>query len=162
MPIGPHQNEFAFIGGQDVGLARSIKLAGLMDDRFETIAADASADQVRHCLQEAPWGELFVLDEKGRLFGTITFTDLHEAAFDTSHDDELSAGSLARQHPTVLKRSDDLETAVRVYGASGEVHLPVVDDHDGGVMVGVVHEHEVMLAYHRALDQARAEERGDF
>jgi CIC family chloride channel protein len=148
-------------GGQDVGLARSIKVTGLMDDRFETIPAGASPDQVRHRLQEAPWGELFVLDETGRLFGTITFSDLHEAAFDTSHDDELSAGSLARLHPTVLKRSDNLETAVQAYGASGEVHLPVVDDSDGGTMIGVVHEHEVMLAYHRALDQARAEERGE-
>ena len=68
---------------------------------------------------------------------------------------------MARQHPTVLKRSDNLETAVQAYGISGEVHLPVVDDSDGGTMIGVVHEHEVMLAYHRALDQARAEERGE-
>ena len=149
----------AISGGHDVGLARSIKVTGLMDDRYETIPVDASPDQVRHRLQEAPWGELFVVDDQGHLYGTITFTDLHEAAFDTSHDDELSAAKLARRHPTVLKRDDDLETAVRVYGATGDVHLPVVDDKDGGTMLGVVHEHEVMLAYHRALDQARGEER---
>jgi hypothetical protein len=29
------------------------------------------------------------------------------------------------------------------------------------IMCGVAHEHEVMLAYHRALNQARAEERGE-
>jgi len=147
-------------GGHDVGLARSIKITGMMDDRFETIAVDAAPDLVRHRLQAAPWGELFVVDEEGHLIGTITFSDLHEAAFDTSRDGELSAGSLARKHPTVLKRDDDLETAVRVYGATGDVHLPVVDDKDGGTMLGVVHEHEVMLAYHRALDQARGRERG--
>ena len=138
-----------------IPLTASLMVAAQQRPGFATIPVDASPDLVRHQLQEAPWGELFVIDEKGHLFGTITFSDLHEAAFDTSHDSELSAGALARKHPTVLKRDDDLETAVRVYGATGDVHLPVVDAADGGTMLGVVHEHEVMLAYHRALDQAR-------
>jgi CIC family chloride channel protein len=116
---------------------------------------------VRARLQDAPWGELFVVDSDGVLIGTLTFSDLNEAAFDTSHDDELDAAALARKHPTVLQVHDNLEIAVQIYGASGEVHVPVVDDRASMRMIGVAHEHEVMLAYHRALDQARAEERGD-
>ena len=71
------------------------------------------------------------------------------------------AQSLARAHPTVLHARDDLETAVKVYSSTGEVHVPVVDDRESMRMLGLAHEHEVMLAYHRALDQARAEERGE-
>ena len=41
------------------------------------------------------------------------------------------------------------------------VHLPVVEDREGLILLGVAHEHEVMAAYHRALVQARAEERGE-
>ncbi len=149
-------------GGQEIGLMRSIRVDSVMDRTFETIAADAPVASVRRRLQKAPWGELFVVGADGALTGTITFSDLHEAAFDTSRDATLTAGSLARKHPTTLQTHDDLETAVRVYGASGEVHVAVVDDRRSMRMLGVAHEHEVMLAYHRALSQARAEERGEF
>ena len=73
----------------------------------------------------------------------------------------MVALDVARQHPTVLKAGDDLEAAIKVYGASGEVHVPVVDSLEEMHLLGVVHEHEVMLAYHRALQQVRREERGE-
>ncbi len=151
----------AIKGGQEVGLLRSIKVEGVMDRTYDTVAPDTPIAQVRERLQQAPWGELFVVDGEGRLTGTIIFSDLHEAAFDTCHDAEWVASSVAREHPAVLQVDDDLATAVEVFGAAGEVHLPVVADAEGGRMLGVAHEHEVMLTYHRALQQLRAEERGE-
>ncbi len=148
-------------GGQELGLLRSIKVGSVLDGTYETVNPETDLQTVRERLQEAPWGELFVIDEKGALVGTITFSDLHEAAFDTCHDAEWTAINVAREHPVVLKRDDDLETAVKVYGSTGEVHVPIVEDGISMIMCGVAHEHEVMLAYHRALDQARAEERGE-
>lgn len=148
-------------GGQELGLLRSIKVGSVLDATYEVVNPDTDLQTVRRRLQEAPWGELFVLDEKGALVGTITFSDLHEAAFDTCHDAEWTAINVAREHPVVLRRDDDLETAVKVYGSTGEVHVPIVEDSSSMIMCGVAHEHEVMLAYHRALNQARAEERGE-
>ncbi|MBK1669364.1 hypothetical protein CKO28_15100 [Rhodovibrio sodomensis] len=95
------------------------------------------------------------------LLGTITFHDLSEAAFDTSRDNRLTAARMMRPAPTVLELDDDLERAVKVFGASGEVHLPVVDDRQHFRLQGVAHEHELMATYHRALTQARREERGE-
>ena len=69
---------------------------------------------------------------------------------------------MARDHPAVLQAGDDLTTAVEVFGASGEVHLPVVESADSARLLGVAHEHEVVLAYHRAIQEARAEERGQW
>jgi len=148
-------------GGQEVTLMRSIKVNSVMDSTFETISTDAPLSHVRERLQNAPWGELFVVNEDGVLVGTLIFTDLHEAAFDTTKDEVLTAVDLARRDPTVLQARDDLETAVKVYGSTGEVHVAVVDDRSAMRMLGVAHEHEVMLAYHRALNDARAEERGE-
>jgi len=148
-------------GGQEIGLLRAIKVEGVMDRTYGTVAPDTPIAQVRERLQEAPWGELFVVDGAGRLTGTIIFSDLHEAAFDTSHDTEWVASSVARDHPAVLCIDDDLANAVEVFGASGEAHLPVVESVESGRMLGVAHEHVVMLSYHRALEQIRAEERGE-
>ena len=148
-------------GGQEIGLLRAIKVEGVMDRTYGTVAPDTPIAQVRERLQEAPWGELFVVDGAGRLTGTIIFSDLHEAAFDTSHDNEWVASSVARDHPAILCIDDDLANAFEVFGASGEAHLPVVESAESGRMLGVAHEHEVMLSYHRALEQIRAEERGE-
>jgi CIC family chloride channel protein len=148
-------------GGQEISLLRTITIDGFTDRRFETIAAQAPLALVRERLPKAPWGELFVIDAENRLVGTIAFSDLADAAFDTSRDEALVALDVARQHPTVLQVGEDIEAAIKVYRASGEVHVPVVDSMEEMRLLGVVHEHEVMLAYHRALQQARAEERGE-
>ena len=148
-------------GGQDVGLLRTIKARDLITKNFETVAPEAPIATVRERLQRAPWGELFVTDADGRLSGVITFSDLHDAAFDTSLDATLVADDVARKHPTVLLADDDLESALGAYGASGETNLPVVEDREAMRLVGVAPQHEVMLAYQRALDQPRAEARGE-
>ncbi|NIA68668.1 chloride channel protein [Pelagibius litoralis] len=148
-------------GGHQTGLMRRIKISSVMDDRYSAVAPDTPIAQVRLKLQSAPWGELFVVEEDGSLCGVITYADLHEAAFDTSHDSEIIAANVARAVPAVLQIGDHLEAAVKVYNLTGEPHVPVVTDKKSMLMRGLVHEHQVMLAYQRALDLARAEERGE-
>lgn len=148
-------------GGRDIGLLRTIKVRHVMSDAYVTIAADTPIAVVRAKLQEAPWGELYVTDAEGCLTGQIAYSDLHDAAFDTSHDAEWTATDVARNRPVMLEAGDDLESAVKAYGASGQVNIAVVDNRDSKRILGVAHEHDVMLAYHRALDQTRAEERGE-
>ncbi len=148
-------------GGQDVGLLSEIKVRDVMSVSYETIAVETPIATVRRRLQSAPWGELFVTDPDGKLTGVITFSDMHEAAFDTSHDADWTARNVARSRPTVLVAEDDLDTALHAHGASGEVNLPVIDSRETLHLIGVAREPEVALAYQRALNQARAEERGE-
>jgi CIC family chloride channel protein len=148
-------------GGRDISTLRNICVRDVMSDDYRAISPEAPITSVRVNLQGAPWGELFVVDDDGRLSGVITFADLHEAAFDTSHDSELTAADVLRRRPPVLEADDDLETATRAYESSGEANLAVVESRESRRLVGVAQEHSVVLAYHRALDQARAEERGE-
>jgi CIC family chloride channel protein len=148
-------------GGRDISTLRNICVRDVMSDDYRAISPEAPITSVRVNLQGAPWGELFVVDDDGRLNGVITFADLHEAAFDTSHDSELTAADVLRRRPPVLEADDDLETATRAYESSGEANLAVVESRESRRLVGVAQEHSVVLAYHRALDQARAEERGE-
>ncbi len=151
----------ALKGGQDVGLLSEIKARDVMSLTYDTVALDTPLATVRRRLQKAPWGELFVTDPEGRLSGVIAFSDMQDAAFDTSHDGEWTARNVARSRPTVLAADDDLDTALRAHGASGEVNLPVVDSRETRHLIGVAREPEVALAYQRALNQARAEEHGE-
>ena len=149
----------ALKGGHDVGLLRTIKARDVMSTDYDTVTPEEPMASVRSRLQHAHWGELYVVDKRGRLKGVIRFADLSEVATDTSLDAILIAHDVAH-HPTEVGADDELESTIKAFSAGEEVHLPVVEDSESMRLLGVVEEHEVFKAYRRALDQARAEERG--
>jgi CIC family chloride channel protein len=141
-------------GARRARMLRRVLVRRVMDRTFQTVAPSATADEVRRLLQDAPHGELFVVDDDGALTGTITFHDLRETAFDTGRDKEISAADLARRNPPVLLIDDALDRALDILEDQDEHHIPVVEDSDGMVMVGVVHERDVVLTLNRALAEA--------
>ncbi len=147
-------------GGFEAALLRSIKVSKVMTKESETVPVSAGIAEIRHLLQESPTGELFVLKEDGELFGTITLHDLHDIAFESDLDMDIliNAGDVARLHPPVIDLDDDLQTANKLIRDSGEHYIAVVDDHTSMKFQGTLHETEVMVAYNRALVEAREEE----
>lgn len=145
-------------GGREVGLLRGMSVRDVMRYEFRTVPLSLGMAGVREELQKAPYGELFVVNGEGALHGTITLSDLSETAFDPSLDSLLNASDVARLHPPVLQRDDDLSQATTLMETAGEEHIGVVDNHQSMRLVGFVHQVDVMLAYNRALVQARHEE----
>jgi CIC family chloride channel protein len=150
-------------GGREVSLLKSQHVSDVMRADFEQVSADLRLPAVRQRLLADPHGELFVVaaDGSGRLAGTITLRDLSDAAFDTSHDNELCAANVARANPPVLPVTANLEEARRVIEDAAEDQIAVVADTESLRLVGYVRERDIMQAYHAALMQARAEERGE-
>ena len=146
-------------GGLEQGHLSALKVRDLMSGAFATVPRDATMARIREALLEAPYGELFVTGDDGRLHGTITLAELSHSAFDTTNDPLLRALDVARMNPPVVNPGDDLQSVLARMMEAGEEHLGVVDD--AGKLVGFVHEVDVMLAYNRALMQARREERGE-
>ena len=148
-------------GGRERGLLDAIHVGDLMTDKFVTVPSGSDMAQVRERLLRAPHGQLFVVDGEGRPDGTITLADLSSYAFDTSDDDRLTAGEVARRNPQVIRAGEKIDKALAQMLETGEEHLGVLEDANSGRLVGVVHEVDVTLAYNRALMEARREERGE-
>ncbi|NBB83869.1 MAG: CBS domain-containing protein [Alphaproteobacteria bacterium] len=153
-------------GGREIGLLAQIKVSDVMKRDYAAIAPEASLDQVRAKLRGARYGELFVLEDDNRLVGVITITDLAQREDDAAEAGREprrppTAADLARTDPPMLEAEDEIRDAMGLMDTAGESHLPVVDSKDARRVVGFVHEHDVVLAYQRALLQARAEERGE-
>mgnify|MGYP001627760381 FL=1 len=147
--------------GREVNLLRRIKVADIMKREYETVPLTEGLPAVREKLINAPYSELFVIDEHGKLHGTITLTDLRHAAFDPKLGDEVSAGEVARSKPPVVYRSDSIEKAIKLMEQTGEEHLPVLNSPEERHMIGFVHEKDAMMAYNNALLELQSEERGD-
>ena len=151
----------AIKGGRERGLLDAIHVGDLMSAAVVTVPAGADMARVREQLLRAPHGQLFVVDDTGRPRGTITLADLSGYAFDTSDDDRLTAGEVARPNPPVIRAGENIDKALAQMLETGEEHLGVLEDAGTGRLVGVVHEVDVTLAYNRALMEARREERGE-
>jgi CIC family chloride channel protein len=148
-------------GGREITLLEARKVTEIMASDFETVAEDHPLPLIRDKLRRVPNGELFVTGADGALIGTITLTDLSEAAFDTSYDSLLKADDVLRANPPMLPTDSNLEDARTLLDESHEDRLIVVEDRESKVMVGYLRGLDIIDAYNRALMQARAEERGE-
>lgn len=146
-------------GGLEASFLSQIKASDVMRQDYTAIAADAGIDEVMAKLRKARFGEVLVMDRDGMLIGVITLADAAGATVDA--DLAATARSIARTDSAVLPTDADIRATMALIDRSGESHIPVVDSEADRRVVGMVHEHDVMLAYRRALEHARAEERGE-
>jgi CIC family chloride channel protein len=148
-------------GGREMTLLRAASVDRLLRSEPETVTVATPLREIRQRLRAADLGELFVVDEEGQLYGTITLSDLDETAFDTSLNQLIIAADVARRAPPVLARDDDVETAVKLFTRIAEPCVAVVDSRADMRLVGCVWEHDVMVFFNRTLAEARREERGE-
>jgi CIC family chloride channel protein len=148
--------------GREMGLLAETHVGDVMTTMaFSSVPPSMPIDALREKLQTAPHGLLFVVKEDGGLVGTITLSDMSDAAFDRSVDGLINAIDVTRTDPPVLTAETDLDAALKLMEDVHEEHIAVVENKENLKLVGVVNEVEVMLAYNRALMRARAEEHGE-
>lgn len=145
-------------GGRENRVMRETKVRAVMQQDYVTVQPDADLEEIRSKLQQTTYSEVFVVDEESYLVGTITLIDLAEDAFDHTHDGEVKAIDVCRRDPPVADRDDDLEEAMWLLEGAAEEHIAVVDDSGTMRLVGVLHERDVLAAYHRAVLETRKEE----
>ncbi len=145
--------------GREVGLLSRILVSDVMKRDYVTVPPEASLTDVINALRTASYGEVFVVDDSGRLAGILTLADIAHLPH-RDDDATLTAGQAARRDPPVLEAGEDVRAAMRLMDSAAESHIPVVETRKGRQVVGFVHEHDVLHAYHRAILEARAEETG--
>jgi CIC family chloride channel protein len=148
-------------GGREAQMLRDIPVGAVMRQDHQAIAPGTGLRELREKLVAAPTGVLYVVEDGGRLMGSVTLTDLSETAFDRTQDDLLVAADVARLSPPVLAVGDSLEAAMELMGGGGETQVAVVEDTDTMRLTGTLLERDLIVAHNRALLQVRAEERGE-
>lgn len=146
--------------GVETSLVRGRSIRNMIDERCPTVAPDTGLPRLRRALLQASEGEVMVVDADRRFLGSITLGTLRDAEDEEDAGAQTTAAEIARDRP-LIRYADDLESALRIFTDAELPRLPVVDDAESRVLVGVLHERDVLLSYQRALVQARAEERGE-
>ena len=145
---------------REIGRLVDTTVRDLMGDSIAAVSRAVELPEIREKLQSVPYGRIFVIEDDGALYGTITLADLHGAAFDASIDPVLRAGDVARRHPPCLEQDEDIQIAIERMLEVGDDCIAVVDGYGTMKLVGFVSQVEIMQAYTTALMQARRRERG--
>lgn len=144
-------------GGRVRQVLLSVRARQIMGDDFRTIQESSSISDIRQLLRTAPHDHFFVTDFESRYVGEISFADIREVAFDTDVDPLINARDAARK-VTAIEGDDNLERVLTLMDASGENHLPVVDNAQDLVVIGILHHNRALREYNKALLSAHAEE----
>ncbi len=146
--------------GFEMALLRNISVKSVMSGVGELVTLGVGMPEIRQMLQKSDSGELFVIDDKGTLFGTITLADMSDFAFDPELDHLLTANDVARRHPPMLAGDDNLEMALKVMRDCGEYYIAIVENRDTNIFLGSIRQGRVMDVYNRTLVESQREERG--
>jgi CIC family chloride channel protein len=147
--------------GFETEIMHTIHLNQVLKTDIELVSTNTSLPSIRALLQNSKNGELFVVQDDGTLFGTISLSDLKEFAFDKTIDDLLCAGDVARPQPSLLCEDDNLEVALKVISETEESRIAVVKDYKNFAFIGYVTKADVVEAYNKALLESRHKEHGD-
>ncbi len=146
--------------GYEAEIMRAIRVRDVVSQDCQTVSPDAGIAEIREKLQKSRSGELFVVNPSGELYGTVTFADLSDTAFDPAINGLVRAGDVAQVRPLVVAEDDDLEAVLGLMSGTGEQRIAAVDNAEKMTFKGCVYHGDVMAAYNRALLASRHEEHG--
>ncbi len=140
----------------EAALLASIPVRKVMSPSVEIVTPDVTVPELREMLRISRGGEVFVVRDDGKLFGSVALWDL----LDPDMDSLLDAGDVTRADPPTLTPDDDLKTALDLMRETGDQVIAVVGDRESMAFEGCLLERDALAAEARALIEARREERG--
>ncbi len=144
----------------ELSLLARRRVADILRPEHHSVPAEMTLDELKQRFRSSHV-PIYVRDGDGRLLGEVTFDDLADAAFAPDAGRAVTAADLARTPNLVLHPDDDLAAAWRRTREIAEDHVPVVKSREDPTVLGEVRQQDLVLAYNRALLEARAVERGE-
>lgn len=141
-------------------MLRDIRVRELVTGDPPTVAPEAGPAVLAAAFRAHGGDRLFVVDEGGRLLGTIALPDVIDVLLEDDPGSGRTALDMALTDPPVLALAESLDQAMAALEDLREAQMPVVRDRASMVLHGVVYERDIMRAYARTLSRLRAEERG--
>jgi CIC family chloride channel protein len=136
--------------GRELNVLRALRVRDVMSGELVTVREGEPVGRLLQRLGERPYETLYVLDEDGRLAGTIGLGDLSGVVRGGEPVlDVLVARDLATETPAVHP-DDSLDTVVHLFAGRRVDELPAVEALDRR-LVGVVTRRHLLDAYDREM-----------
>ena len=131
--------------GQD--LMRMIRVKEAMSNEVMTIKPDKPLEIALQMIEDTGHMSLPVVNDDGKLYGIITWTDIHTAAL--NHERHLTVGDYCVTDLITVNPEDTLDRALDCLGAREISHLPVVNKRQRDTLIGIITKGDIIKAYNK-------------
>ncbi len=139
---------------QFADLLDSVTVGEVMSTDFDAVRADMPiTDLMKHLLDTGHHG-VPIVDEKNRLIGIVTLSDLQRAASDNASEQNVI--DIATLSPVTCFPDQSIREALEQLRGREVGRIPVVDRVDPNHLLGVLRRENVIAAYSRLLNERSA------
>ena len=138
-------------GGKDINVLRAHTVAEVMDGEFETIPAATTLLDIFHTFERSRESYFLVTDRHDQMKGVISFQDIRNLLSEHTLDYLVIAQDLVASDTLVLRKSDDLEDAYKLFGQHDFQLIPVVATENDRHVVGVLRRADMIDYYNKRL-----------
>ncbi len=96
-----------------------------------------------------------MVDEAQRLTGIFSINDIRGVLFDQEIGDVVVAKDVANSRIITTRPSEDLNEVLKKFTLKNLNQLPVVEDEDPGVLLGMLDRREVIQFYNQRIQEIR-------
>ena len=131
--------------GQD--LMKMIRVKEAMSNEVMTIKPDKPLEIALQMIEDTGHMSLPVVDDDEKLYGIITWTDIHTAAI--NHERHLTVRDYCVTDLITVNPEDTLDRALDCLGAREISHLPVVNKRQKDTLIGIITKGDIIKAYNK-------------
>ena len=149
---------FDLSAGRDKVMLDHRLIAGYVTRDYTALAPDTSLGEAKSRLLEAHSHEGYVVDAGGFYLGTVKLEELVTQEESGGLGPDATVARLAKPEALILTAETSIWAAMEQMGDFVGESIPVLEDADGGRMLGVVYEASIVKAYLDTTNDIRREE----
>ncbi len=141
-----------------VDILQTIKVKDLMHlvKKVKLIPQDMPLSQFKKYFSETTQHYFPVMDQDGRLNGIFSSTDIRGVLFSQEVEPFVVMKDIATSEIIVTTPSEDLNTALQKFTTKNIDSLPVVQEDDHGVLMGMLNRREVIAFYNQQVQRMKS------
>lgn len=149
-------------GNRAMQILQHQTVGDVINSGFESVRATASLPEVIDFLHTLPEDTVVVvIDDEEKFLGTICLNDVKDVAFDPlANQDAIEAQAFTFLYPVVLTTDHSLAHAITIMEKWNMEKMPVVENEENMITVGLTDKSSLLKAHVEALLQAEAESHG--
>jgi CIC family chloride channel protein len=134
---------------EDPNVLKGLFVRDVIDPKPEVIPADANFQTILDLVVQSPHTQYFVVDDRQRLLGAISLSEVRRLIYDRENLQHLVVASdLVDRGRPVVQAEDDLSVVIQILSAGDVDELAVVEAENPDRLVGSIKGRDVMEAHH--------------
>jgi len=150
-------NSPAHAGDFFVDILETIHVSDLMDSvrKVETISEDMNFDNFKTFFCEHHQHYFPIIDQQSRLVRICSINDFRGELLSTDGDKHDSIKQFCTEDIITIAPADDLNSVLHKFTIKNLDSLPVVQDDDNDIFIGMLNRREVINFYNRKVDEMK-------